>query len=102
MTSSAVHIIMVRGAKADCGSRRGACHGSGDVGLKKKPAGAKKTPSASRCSASTAQGARNGEQRAAEQEVVRLLDEGRNLRMTMLRLLEQVRTAMLALFDVPV
>ena len=92
---------MAKCAKAAPGPRSGARPRSRDVGLVRSPGGTKKKPSASRDLARTAHGVRNGRRRTTERELVRLLDERLLLRMAMLRLLEQLKTAMLALFELP-
>ena len=96
---STEQLIMAKGTKAASGSRGSARPGPGVGGVMKKPAGAKKNPSALLDPGRSAQRARHWSHAEAERQVVQLLDERLHMRKAIRRALGHSKTAVLALCD---
>ena len=92
-------LIMANGTKAVSGSRESARTGSGVGGVMKKPAGARRKPSALLDPGRSAQRARHWSHAEAERQVVQLLDERLYMRKAIRRALEHSKMAVLALCD---
>ena len=90
---------MAKGTKAASGSRGSARPGPGVGGVMKKPAGAKKNPSALLDPGRSAQRARHWSHAEAERQVVQLLVERLHMRKAIRRALGHSKTAVLALCD---